>query len=50
MMVNPVLNNPECAMPAYFLVAQVWIGDRYLRGLVVVTPNPTAPTPQERTL
>lgn len=50
MMVNPVLNNPECAMPAYFLVAQIWAGERYLRGLRVVTPNVPAPRPQERPL
>ncbi|HQY87387.1 MAG TPA: hypothetical protein PK402_01930 [Tepidisphaeraceae bacterium] len=30
-MVNPVLNNPVCATPAYFLIAQVWMCDRFIR-------------------
>lgn len=35
-LVNPVLNNPECAVPAYFLVAQALVGERYVRRLLVL--------------
>ena len=36
-LVNPVLNNPVCAAPAYFLVAQVWVGRRALRAAARLT-------------
>jgi O-antigen ligase len=36
-LVNPVLNNPVCALPAYLLVSLVWLTDRQYR-TISVTP------------
>lgn len=48
MLVNPVLNNPECAVPAYWMVAQALIGQRYVRRLNIARCLPQPVYQQEQ--
>lgn len=48
MLVNPVLNNPECAVPAYFMVGQALVGERYVRRLIGLQNLPEPVSEQEK--